>query len=79
MRWTRYGAGFARLTAVLGNIKLDGASIEILQLAALYVLGWTLMTIAMMLPTTLPLLEIFRRLRALIELSFPTSSRASTP
>ncbi|MFQ5995708.1 MAG: DUF2182 domain-containing protein [Acidiferrobacterales bacterium] len=28
----------------------------------LYVGGWTLMTIAMMLPTTLPLLEIFRRL-----------------
>ena len=28
----------------------------------LYLLGWTLMTVAMMLPTTLPLLEIFRRL-----------------
>jgi len=31
-------------------------------LVALYLLGWTLMTVAMMLPTTLPLLEIFRRL-----------------
>lgn len=30
--------------------------------AALYVAGWTLMTMAMMLPTTLPLIEIFRRL-----------------
>lgn len=30
--------------------------------AVLYVLGWTLMTIAMMLPTTLPLLNIFARL-----------------
>jgi predicted metal-binding membrane protein len=30
--------------------------------AFLYVVGWTLMTAAMMLPTTLPLLEIFRRL-----------------
>jgi len=30
--------------------------------AILYVAGWVLMTIAMMLPTTLPLLEIFRRL-----------------
>jgi predicted metal-binding membrane protein len=30
--------------------------------AAVYVGGWTLMTVAMMLPTTLPLLEIFRRL-----------------
>src|SRR5262249_32552255 len=29
---------------------------------ALYVIGWTLMTVAMMLPTTLPLLGIFRRL-----------------
>jgi predicted metal-binding membrane protein len=28
----------------------------------LYLLGWTLMTVAMMLPTTLPLLDIFRRL-----------------
>jgi predicted metal-binding membrane protein len=31
---------------------------------ALYLVGWTLMTVAMMLPTTLPLLEIFRRLIA---------------
>jgi len=30
----------------------------------LYLIGWTLMTVAMMLPTTLPLLEIFRRLTA---------------
>src|SRR4029450_2421818 len=28
----------------------------------LYLVGWTLMTVAMMLPTTLPLLEIFSRL-----------------
>jgi predicted metal-binding membrane protein len=28
----------------------------------LYLVGWTLMTVAMMLPTTLPLIEIFRRL-----------------
>ena len=30
----------------------------------LYLIGWTLMTAAMMLPTILPLLEIFRRLTA---------------
>ena len=30
----------------------------------LYLAGWTLMTVAMMLPTTLPLLDIFRRLTA---------------
>jgi predicted metal-binding membrane protein len=29
-----------------------------------YLAGWTLMTVAMMLPTTLPLLDIFRRLTA---------------
>src|SRR5512147_1589162 len=29
-----------------------------------YLAGWTLMTVAMMLPTTLPLLEIFRRVTA---------------
>ena len=28
----------------------------------LYLVGWTLMTVAMMLPSTLPLIEIFRRL-----------------
>ena len=28
----------------------------------LYLVGWTLMTVAMMLPTALPLLEVFRRL-----------------
>jgi len=30
--------------------------------ATLYLVGWTLMTVAMMLPSTLPLIEIFRRL-----------------
>ena len=30
--------------------------------AILYLVGWTLMTVAMMLPSTLPLIEIFRRL-----------------
>jgi len=31
---------------------------------SLYLVGWTLMTVAMMLPTALPLLEIFHRLTA---------------
>lgn len=31
---------------------------------AIFVLGWTLMTVAMMLPTTVPLLVLFRRLAA---------------
>jgi predicted metal-binding membrane protein len=45
----------------LGDIGHDGAS-PVLLSVTLYIAGWTLMTVAMMLPTTLPLLEIFRRL-----------------
>ncbi len=37
---------------------------EVVLPGALYVGGWLLMTAAMMLPTTLPLLEIFRRMTA---------------
>jgi len=46
----------------LAGIDLEG--IGIVTTAGLYVAGWTLMTVAMMLPTTLPLLEMFRRLTA---------------
>lgn len=42
----------------LGDIGTGGLVLPI----ALYLIGWTLMTVAMMLPTTLPLLDIFRRL-----------------
>jgi predicted metal-binding membrane protein len=42
--------------------EIDTASLLIP--AGLYLLGWILMTTAMMLPTTVPLLEIFRRLTA---------------
>ena len=48
----------------LGEIDLFTGAGEILLPASLYIAGWTLMTIAMMLPTTIPLLEIFRRLTA---------------
>ena len=44
----------------LGEIGTGSLLIPI----TLYLVGWTLMTVAMMLPTTLPLLEIFRRLTA---------------
>ena len=47
----------------LGEIGLNGAS-SLFWGITLYVAGWTLMTVAMMLPTILPLLEIFRRLVA---------------
>src|ERR1043166_5342855 len=47
----------------LGAIaSTDAASVFLV--VALYVVGWTLMTVAMMLPTTLPLLGVFRRLVA---------------
>jgi len=48
--------------AELGSIGLDGGPLSLLSQASLYVAGWVLMTIAMMLPTTVPLLQIFRRL-----------------
>ena len=44
----------------LGELGTDSLLLPI----ALYLAGWTLMTLAMMLPTTLPLLEVFRRLVA---------------
>jgi predicted metal-binding membrane protein len=49
----------------LGHEQLGeiGAGAVLLPVT-LYLAGWTLMTVAMMLPTTLPLLDIFRRLIA---------------
>ncbi len=46
----------------LGSIDLESGGVVLA--ATLYIAGWTLMTFAMMLPTTLPLLNIFRRLTA---------------
>ena len=46
----------------LGEIGIDGSTGSVFLPVALYLIGWILMTAAMMLPTTLPLLEIFRRL-----------------
>ena len=46
-----------------GQIGALGAESLLLPIT-LYLAGWTLMTVAMMLPTALPLLEIFRRLTA---------------
>ncbi len=48
----------------LGTIGLDSETLSVLGQAGLYIIGWVLMTIAMMLPTTVPLLMIFRRLSA---------------
>jgi predicted metal-binding membrane protein len=46
----------------LGEIGFFNGAASLVVPVMLYLVGWTLMTMAMMLPTTLPLLEIFRRL-----------------
>ena len=46
----------------LSELSLKDGVGGVLVLAAVFVGGWTLMTTAMMLPTTLPLLQMFRRL-----------------
>jgi len=43
----------------LGEIGLFNGATSLVAPVILYLVGWTLMTVAMMLPTTLPLLEIF--------------------
>jgi predicted metal-binding membrane protein len=48
--------------AQLGEVGLTSATDSIFVPVILYIAGWVLMTAAMMLPTTLPLLEMFRRL-----------------
>ena len=53
-RWTEIGLA-GRLCGILPNG-------DVVLPALLYVSGWVLMTAAMMLPTTIPLLEIFHRL-----------------
>ena len=46
----------------LAPFDLDGRPGSTAAQAVAYVAGWVLMTAAMMLPTTLPLLEVFRRM-----------------
>ena len=46
----------------MGHMGTTGGLWDTLVVAIVYVAGWTLMTVAMMLPTSLPLVEIFRRL-----------------
>ena len=62
--WFWESSPYGRLLnhAELGELRLEQGTGRLLLQAGLYVAGWTLMTVAMMLPTTLPLLEIFRRL-----------------
>jgi predicted metal-binding membrane protein len=46
-----------------GEVDL-GLNLQSLGLMALFVAGWTLMTFAMMLPTSLPLIDMFKRMTA---------------
>jgi predicted metal-binding membrane protein len=60
--WDRSPYGRYLHHGQLGAIGIDGSIGAVFLPVALYLIGWTLMTAAMMLPTTVPLLEIFRRL-----------------
>jgi predicted metal-binding membrane protein len=60
--WGRSPYGRYLYHGQLGAVGIDGSIGPVFLPVALYLIGWTLMTAAMMLPTTLPLLEIFRRL-----------------
>lgn len=60
--WDRSPYGRYLEHGQLGEIALFAGTSSLVLPATLYIAGWTLMTVAMMLPTTLPLLEIFRRL-----------------
>jgi len=60
--WDRSPYGRYLNHAQLGEIGVADITGSVFLPVTLYLAGWTLMTAAMMLPTTLPLLEIFRRL-----------------
>ncbi len=62
--WDRSPYGRYLKHGHLAEIGGDGGTGSVFLSVALYLVGWTLMTVAMMLPTTLPLLDIFRRLTA---------------
>jgi predicted metal-binding membrane protein len=54
-----YGRFFSHEGLAEVEVGLDGNA---LLLAVVFVAGWTLMTFAMMLPTSLPLVQLFRRM-----------------
>lgn len=62
--WERSPYGRYLNHAELGGIAHDASWSSAAPQALLYVFGWVLMTLAMMLPTTLPLLDAFRRMTA---------------
>jgi predicted metal-binding membrane protein len=60
--WERSPYGRYLTHGELAHLDASQGLQPVLFQAAIYVVGWVLMTAAMMLPTTFPLMEIFRRL-----------------
>lgn len=54
--------GYSPYSAYLSHDQLEGASLPPGSALGILIVGWTLMTVAMMLPTTLPLVTMFRRM-----------------
>lgn len=64
LAWEHSSLGHAMHVSALAAPSLECERPAALAQAALYIGGWLLMTIAMMLPTTLPLANVFLRLIA---------------
>jgi predicted metal-binding membrane protein len=62
--WLWHASAYGRYLhhVELAGIDLGGEPAAATKQAAVYIAGWVLMTVAMMLPTTFPLLEIFHRM-----------------
>ena len=65
--WERSPYGRYLAHGELAHFDLSGGLEPLLFQVSVYVLGWLLMTAAMMLPTALPLVNIFQRLTSLRE------------
>ena len=62
LMWERSPYGRYLTHGELGHIDVSAGFAPVLLQAGVYVAGWILMIAAMMLPTTLPLLTLFRRI-----------------
>jgi predicted metal-binding membrane protein len=54
--------GYSPYSAYLSHDQLEGSNFLPGSVLGILVVGWTLMTVAMMLPTALPLITMFRRM-----------------
>ena len=61
--WAVLGVwGASPFAGLLSHREIGEASLSPISRLAIFVFGWTLMTVAMMLPASLPLINLFRRL-----------------